>query len=141
MDWTSLLTPGTEASLGGLFVASFLAATLLPGGSEAVLFAVLRLHPDQAGAALALATLGNTLGGLSTYLIARLIPAAGLPPRLDAVRRWGPPALLLAWAPLVGDALAAAAGWLRLPWLACLAWMALGKALRYLAVSHLAAVL
>jgi membrane protein YqaA with SNARE-associated domain len=39
--------------------------------------------------------------------------------------------LLLAWAPLVGDALCAAAGWLRLAWLPCLGWMALGKGLRY----------
>ena len=38
---------------------------------------------------------------------------------------------VLAWAPLVGDALCAAAGWLRLPWLPSLLWMALGKAARY----------
>ena len=64
-----------EAGLAGLFLASFLAATLLPGGSEAVLFAVIRLHPEQTLAALLLATLGNTLGGMSTYGMARLLPA------------------------------------------------------------------
>ena len=37
----------SEASVLGLFVVSFLSATLLPGGSEAALFAVVRLHPEQ----------------------------------------------------------------------------------------------
>lgn len=125
-----------EAGLAGLFLASFLAATLLPGGSEAVLFAVIRLHPEQTLAALLLATLGNTLGGMTTYGMARLLPArvaadATAPDRLDALRRHGAPLLILAWAPLVGDALCAAAGWLRLPPLACTAWMAAGKAARY----------
>ena len=129
-----------EAGLAGLFLASFLAATLLPGGSEAVLFAVIRLHPEQTLAALLLATLGNTLGGMTTYGMARLLPArvgadATVTRRLDALRRHGAPLLILAWTPLVGDALCAAAGWLRLPPLACTAWMALGKAARYVLVA------
>jgi len=125
-----------EAGLAGLFLASFLSATLLPGGSEAVLFAVIKLHPDQAAAALALATLGNTLGGMTTYGMARLLPArvgAGgtAAKQLTALRRHGAPLLMMAWAPIVGDALCAAAGWLRLPWLPCALWMATGKAARY----------
>ncbi|MDP3511975.1 MAG: DedA family protein [Sulfuritalea sp.] len=153
-----------EAGLAGLFLASFLAATLLPGGSEAVLFAVIRLHPEQTLAALLLATLGNTLGGMTTYGMARLLPArvgacrpavsthpgfrfaagernprqtesATATRRLDALRRHGAPLLILAWAPIVGDALCAAAGWLRLPPLACTAWMAAGKAARYALVA------
>ena len=123
-----------EVSLLGLFLASFLAATLLPGGSEAVLFAVVRLHPEQTAAALALATVGNTLGGMSTYLLARLLPQRKLPVRLGIVKRHGSVALVLAWAPLIGDALCAAAGWLRLNWLSCLLWMALGKLGRYVVV-------
>ena len=136
--------PGPDASLGGLFLASFLSATLLPGGSEAVLLGVLALHPDRAGAALLLATLGNTLGGMTTYWMARALPEkkimrSGIHPdggsatakHIEQVRRWGAPTLLLAWAPLIGDALCAAAGWLRLPWLPCLLWMALGKGVRY----------
>jgi len=59
-DW--LLQPAT--GLGGLFLSSFLAATLLPGGSEVVLFGFLSLHPGELWPALMLATLGNTLGGL-----------------------------------------------------------------------------
>ncbi|MFA6314736.1 MAG: DedA family protein [Sterolibacterium sp.] len=123
-----------EAGLLGVFVASFLSATLLPGGSEAVLFAVVRLHPEQTSAALVLATLGNTLGGMSTYLLARLLPQRELPARLAMVKRYGAVALVLAWAPLIGDALCAAAGWLRLNWLSCMLWMALGKFGRYVLV-------
>ena len=131
MDFLPAALAGPEAGLAGLFLASFLSATLLPGGSETVLFAVLKLHPDQAAAAVLLATAGNTLGGMTTYAMGRLVPAKADLARLAAVRRWGSPALLFAWAPVVGDALCAAAGWLRLPWAACALWMALGKGARY----------
>jgi membrane protein YqaA with SNARE-associated domain len=47
------------------------------------------------------------------------------------VQRWGSPTLLLAWAPLIGDVLCVAAGWLRLNWAACAVFMALGKFARY----------
>ena len=118
-------------SLGALFLASFLAATLLPGGSEAALFGVLKLHPDQLWPALAVATAGNTLGGLSSYLIGRLIPQQGELRGLTLIRRWGSPVLLLSWVPLIGDALCLAAGWLRLHWpyVAVLLWV--GKFIRY----------
>jgi membrane protein YqaA with SNARE-associated domain len=129
-----------ETGLAGLFLASFLSATLLPGGSEAVLFALIMLHPEQTAAALVLATLGNTMGGMTTYGMARLLPGkvgAGdtATKRLDALRRHGTPLLILAWAPIIGDALCAAAGWLRLPWLPCALWMAAGKAARYALVA------
>ncbi len=125
-----------EAGLAGLFLAATLAATILPGGSEAVLLAVLHQHPGQWAAALTVATLGNTLGGMSTYVLGRLLPekvdAGGTAARhIDALRRHGAPLLLLSWVPLIGDVLCATAGWLRLSWRPCLAWMALGKGLRY----------
>lgn len=139
MEWLPHWLAGPEAGLAGLFVASFLAATLLPGGSEAVLFAVVRLHPEQAMPAVVLATLGNTLGGMTTYWMGRALPQH-LASRSQALaRRWGPPVLLLAWLPIVGDALCAAAGWLRFPWLPSALWMAAGKAARYVAVLVLAA--
>lgn len=134
MDFLATLS-SPEAGLWGLFLASFLAATLLPGGSEAVLFAVVVAHPEQMWPALALATVGNTLGGMSTYALGRLVPekvgSGDTAKHIAQVRHWGSPALLLAWAPLIGDALCAAAGWLRLNWLHCALWMAAGKAARY----------
>jgi membrane protein YqaA with SNARE-associated domain len=127
-----------EASLWALFGSSFLAATLLPGGSEAVLFAVLKLHPGQLWIALGVATLGNTLGGMSSYLIGRIIPQKKELRALQTVRKYGSPALLLSWVPIIGDPLCVAAGWLRVnPWLAAL-FMGAGKLARYLAIAAFA---
>lgn len=137
----------TEAtSLWALLASSFLAATLLPGGSEAMLFAVLRMHAELQWTALAVATAGNTLGGMSTYVVGRMLPAwrpgahaCGMRARaLRQARRYGSPALLAAWVPFVGDPLCVAAGWLRLPWPAVLCFMALGKLGRYLFVTAVA---
>ncbi|MBI3371509.1 MAG: DedA family protein [Betaproteobacteria bacterium] len=131
-----------EGGLAALFAASFLASTVVPLSSEAVLFGYLKLHPDQIAMALALATLGNTLGGLSSYALGRLVPERTqkkLDPRALAVlRRYGSPFTFFAWLPLVGDALCVAAGWLRLNWVSCTAFMAAGRAIRYLAIAWLA---
>ncbi|MGD9870395.1 MAG: YqaA family protein [Thauera sp.] len=131
MPWNEL------ASLAGLAASAFLAATVLPGGSEAVFAGIITLQPQLTLAALLVATAANTAGGMSTYLLGRLVPRKEIPPRLDLVRRWGSVSLLLSWVPLIGDALCAAAGVLRLSALACLGWMALGKGLRYAALAWL----
>ncbi len=125
-------------SLGGLFLSAFVSATLLPGGSEVVLWAVVRQDASLFWPAIAVATTGNTLGGMSSWLIGRLIPAREPIRGLGWVRRWGNLALLLSWLPVVGDGLCVAAGWLRLNWLGSLACIALGKLARYLAVAALA---
>ena len=134
----ALLSP--ESGLIGLFAASFIASTLVPLSSEAVLFGYLRVFPDHAVAALGLATLGNTLGGMTTYLLGRLVPErtqARLDPRaLRWLRRHGAPATFFAWLPIVGDGLALGAGWLRLPWLDALLFMASGRLARYLLVAQ-----
>jgi membrane protein YqaA with SNARE-associated domain len=124
-----------EAGLWGLFLASFIAASLLPGGSELVLLAVLQRHPDLAWQAIGMATLGNTLGGMSSYAIGRAIPNRAQHRSIAALRRYGAWALLLSWTPIVGDALCLAAGWLRLNvWTSAVA-IAAGKFLRYLVVA------
>ena len=132
-----MLPDGDPALLGALLVSAFLSATMLPGGSEAAFAGVISLRPDLSLAALVLATLGNTAGGMSTYALGRLLPRKEGSPRLDLVRRHGSPILLLSWVPMIGDALCAAAGALRLNGFACLAWMALGKGLRYGAIAFL----
>ena len=125
-------------SLWTLFASSFLAATLLPGGSEAVLFGVLKLHPDQVWPALAVATLGNTLGGMSSYLLGRFIPQKTALKGLARVQQYGAPVLLLSWVPVIGDPLCVAAGWLRLnPWQSALC-IAAGKFARYWIIAVLA---
>lgn len=129
------ITP--DLSLWGLFLSSLLAATLLPGGSEAVLFSVLKLHPELSTSALLVATLGNTLGGLITFGMGWLLPQTQQLKHVDKLRRFGTPALLLSWPPLIGDALCLAAGWLRLnPWLAAV-FIAAGKFARYAALIYM----
>lgn len=127
------------AELAALFAASFAAATLVPLPSEAALFAYLSAYPGNAALAVATATLGNTAGGMTSYLIGRFIPEKPLRQKtLELVKRYGAPALLFAWLPLFGDALCVAAGWLRLPWAAALGFMAAGRLARYLAVAWVA---
>ena len=133
----------TLAVYAALFGWSFLAATVLPLGSEPALFAtVLRGYPLLT--ATAVATLGNVLGACTTYWLAlraaRALERRGTPPfdhsragRL--VRRFGQPAILLSWVPLIGDALVAAAGVVRMPFFPFLIWLTIGKAARYVVVA------
>ncbi|MBU0689510.1 MAG: DedA family protein [Gammaproteobacteria bacterium] len=126
---------GEDLSLWGLFISSLLAATLLPGGSEAVLFGVLKLHPELFWPALLVGTLGNTIGGMISFGMGWLLPQTQQLKHVEKVREHGTAALLLAWMPLIGDALCLAAGWLRLnPWHAAL-FMLLGKFARYLVIA------
>ena len=136
MEWINVTA---EQGLAGLFLSSFLAATLLPGGSEAVLWGFLKMHPEQASTALWLATLGNTAGGMTSWACGRFLPRwqrLDQLPQMHHLQRWGSPALLFSWLPLVGDALCLAAGWLRLHWLLCCLFMALGKFARYWLVAQ-----
>lgn len=130
-----------SGGLWSLFFGSFLAATLLPGGSE-LLLVTLALRGEAPLALLGVATLGNTLGGMSSWLIGYLLAhrAAPMPTRprhtraLGYLRRWGALALLGSWIPLIGDPLCVAAGWLGIsPWRSLLA-IASGKAARYAAL-------
>ena len=134
----TLLSP--EGGLAAVFAASFVAATVVPLSSEAVLFGYLKLHPEHAALAVALATLGNTSGGMTTYLIGRLFPNKKNfnEKILQKVRRYGPAATFLAWLPVIGDGLCLAAGWLRVNWLAVLGFMAVGRLARYLVIAYAA---
>jgi len=134
VDWT-MFELTAEAGFAALFAASFLAATVLPGGSELVLVAVIHRHPDAFWTAVAIATAGNTLGALTSYGIGRMIPNRVHHKSVIYLHQYGYWALLLSWVPLAGDALAVAAGWLRLNlWLSMVA-LGAGKFLRYLAVA------
>jgi len=135
------MLPGFDPGWGlwGLGLYSFLAATLLPGGSEIALFALIRHEPELTWAALSVATTGNTLGGLCSWLCGRLLPArlnSRAEQLLPSLRRYGAPLLLFSWLPLAGDLICVAAGWLRLPWLPCTLFMAIGKFARYWLISQ-----
>lgn len=142
MDWTEIIS-GTSA-LWGLFFSAFVSSTLAPGGSEAVLAFLVSQGRHEAGMLVGVATLGNTLGALTTFALGywtgKRFPADGpMDARrhkaILAVRRWGLPLLLLSWLPVVGDGFCFAAGWLKLPFWTSLAGIALGKLGRYAAIS------
>jgi membrane protein YqaA with SNARE-associated domain len=136
-----------DSTLGpwALFVSAFVSATLAPGGSEAVLAWLVAQSGHDPLWLLVVATVGNTLGAVSTWLLGRLA-ALGYPlerfmkerseKALAFVRRWGVWSLLLSWLPVVGDGLCLAAGWLQLPFIGCLVVITAGKLLRYAAVVY-----
>lgn len=136
-----------EYSLYLMFASAFLSATVLPGNSE-IVFMGLAAKIQLSSTAyfslpilqlLAAATIGNTLGSLSTYWIARIFPAPNLSEQDSKVRyllakfqRYGTLLLLFSWLPIVGDLICVLAGWLRLNWGSSLIFMLIGKTLRYL---------
>lgn len=132
-----------QNSLGTVFVVALLSATLLPMGSEPVVFGLIQLRPDGFWPIIAAATLGNTLGGAITWWMG--FAASGVAHRyghsgthlraLEWLRRIGPAACLLSWLPLVGDPLCAVAGWLKLPFWPCVLAMLVGKCLRYIVIT------
>jgi len=129
--------------LSTLFIAAFISATLLPVGSEPVLFGLLRLNPDMFWSAMLVATLGNTLGGALDWWMgyeAHLVVDKYRHSRshvkaMEWLERLGPRACLLAWLPIVGDPLCAVAGWLRMPFWPCVGYMLIGKFLRYVTMT------
>jgi membrane protein YqaA with SNARE-associated domain len=134
-----------DASLWSLFVSAFLASTLLPGGSEAVLAYLASNETHSPLMLLLVAAVGNTLGGMTSWGIGRLIaykyPARELlkpahQQAVDRIQRWGSPLLLLSWLPVIGDPLCVAAGWLRIPWLLSLVFIGVGKTARYAVILY-----
>jgi membrane protein YqaA with SNARE-associated domain len=131
------------ASYAGLFVLSFLAATVLPLSSEAALAALVGLRGELVAPVL-VATAGNVVGACTTYWLGRKAAQAIARRRGTTkketqaawlLRRYGAPALLLSWVPVIGDALVALAGAAKLPLGAFLFWVTFGKGVRYAAVA------
>lgn len=130
-----------EHGLSTIFVVSLLSATLLPMASVPAVYGLVKLSPELFWPALLVATAGNTAGGAISYWMGYGAERAyekvrHREPRdaraLAWLQRWGPPACLLSWLPFVGDPICAVAGWLRLAFWPCLAYMAIGKFARYL---------
>jgi membrane protein YqaA with SNARE-associated domain len=134
---TQLALP--EYGLSTVFVISFISATLLPMGSEPAVFGLVKLNPDLFWAAVGVATVGNTLGGAVSWwmgwgaheVVDKYRHSPTHVKALEWLEKLGPKACLLAWLPAVGDPLCAVAGWLKLPFWPCVAYMAVGKLARY----------
>ncbi|MEO1888976.1 MAG: YqaA family protein [Cycloclasticus sp.] len=130
----------------GLFVSAFVSSTLAPGGSEAVL-AYLIINDEHVPLFLVLvATVGNTLGALTTYYIGYLASSKFPPKNTNlkqfhkanvAIQRYGSIALLMSWLPIIGDVLCLAAGWVRLNLIKSICFITLGKLARYSLISYM----
>ncbi len=130
-----------HSGLPALFALSFLAATVVPLGSEWLLIGLI-LHSFDAEQVVAVATIGNYLGACTTYVIglwgSTFIMHKVL--RIDSdqsdkaatiFRKYGSWSLLLSWLPLIGDPLCLVAGTLRLNFLQFSLLAFSGKLARY----------
>ena len=130
--------------IGGLFISAFISSTIAPGGSEAVLVYMIAAGHYPAELVVIVATIGNTLGAITTWglgvLAAKKFPVATLlsenkQKALALVRQKGIWTLFFTWLPVVGDALCFAGGWLKLPFLQACLIILLGKFGRYAVIA------
>ncbi len=133
----------------GLFLASFLAATILPAQSEAVLAAMTLSGAYSVWGLVAVASVGNVLGAVVNWLLGRFlsrfegrrwfpVSRAQVERAEGWYRRWGKWSLLLSWLPVVGDPLTVVAGVLREPLPAFLILVTIGKVGRYVVIALVA---
>jgi len=128
-----------------LFFWSFLAATIIPGTSEIYLVALISKY-NILWLPVIVASIGNILGGVTTYYLGRystdyLNKRKNTNNRfkinqkaLKIIKKYGPFALILSWVPIIGDVIVGIAGVLKLPKKASFFWMSIGKFLRYLLI-------
>ncbi|MBL4645578.1 MAG: hypothetical protein COA52_14700 [Hyphomicrobiales bacterium] len=133
---------GISAVLG-LFVASFVAATLLPAQSEAVLSALILLDQHSVVLLVAVASFGNIAGSIINWLLGRGVEqfrtqrwfpvSSGMLDRATVwYQRFGRWSLLLSWLPIIGDPITVVAGVLREPLVSFTILVTIAKTSRYI---------
>jgi len=135
MDWL------TGLGYTGLFIGSFLASTIIPFSSDLLLIALLALGFDP-WICLIVATVGNSLGGMTSYGLGWLgkwkwIERLGVSrQRLESqkarIECWGSLLAFFAWLPAVGDVFAIALGFYRVSPRRCTIYMFVGRLARFL---------
>jgi membrane protein YqaA with SNARE-associated domain len=139
ISWLLQLLAAPEIGLTSVFIISLVSATLVPLGSEPAVFAVIKANQAMFCSAIAVATVGNTLGGAIDYWMGYQAKQTFARERRSRwfhwLERYGAKTMLLAWLPGIGDPLCTLGGWLRLPFWPCVAYMAIGKCLRYLTMT------
>jgi membrane protein YqaA with SNARE-associated domain len=130
----------------GLFLAGFLSSTILPMNSEGV-FLILLAQDFDPWTCLIVATVGNSLGGLTNYWIGSLgqlkwLSRLGLSEKrlseLEAkIKKYGYWLAFFSWVPFIGDPMTIALGYFRVSFWRVTALVVLGKFLRYAALTLL----
>ncbi|MCD6429762.1 MAG: DedA family protein [Deltaproteobacteria bacterium] len=136
----------TEFGYAGLFLASFLAATILPLNSEVVL-SVLLLNELNPTVLVSVATFGNVLGSFvnyaigfwgSVFLVKKVLKISEdeSVKAQQTFKRYGVLSLFFAWVPVVGDPLTFVAGVLKINLLIFFILVTSGKLIRYVIISY-----
>ena len=131
----------------GLFIASFLAATVVPFSSE-VVFSAMVFGGLNAWKCVFVATLGNWLGGMTCYYMGRLgkiewieknlrIKKEKMEKFMGKLHRYGDWFAFFSFLPGVGDVIAVASGYFRCRWWIVALSMLLGKFARYIVWMYL----
>ena len=132
--------------LWGLFISAFVAASIFPAQSELFLAGALAKHAASVWAIIGAASLGNTLGSATNWLLGRFfvhyhdrawfpITAQKLARAEGWYRKHGRWSLLLSWMPVIGDPITLAAGMLREPFPSFLFIVAIAKTARYIVIA------
>jgi len=132
-----------EYGLSTLFFVALVSATLVPMGSEFAVIGLLKLNSELFWPAMAVATVGNAIGGGINWWLGYGVKRAyehfhHSPDNVRALawlQRLGPRACFFAFLPAVGDPLTTVAGWLKLPFWSCFWWGAAGKFSRYVVLT------
>ena len=130
-----------QYGLWGLFVAGFLSGSILPFNSEAVM-TVLMLAGVNGISCIIVATLGNTLGGISIFYLGYLgriewiekygkVKMEKIHAILPKLQKYGPISALLSFVPVIGDVLILGLGFFRISPKLTLIYMLIGKMARY----------
>lgn len=136
MDWL------IDYGYVGLFLGSFLAATVVPFSADVLLVVLLAAGADPY-LAITLATIGNWLGGLTSYWLGRIgkwswlekyfgIRQEKLERQRERIMRWGSLLAFMTWLPVIGDVLAVALGFYRIGFVRSAVFMLLGKGTRFI---------
>lgn len=137
----------TDLGYIGMFLAGLLAGTVVPFSSEVVLVALYALD-FNAIPLLIIASIGNWIGGMTTYWVGlqgktdwlekyfhvskeKII---GFKERLD---KWGSYWALLSWVPILGNVITAALGFFRVPIVPVAIFMMIGKVTRYAVILYI----
>ena len=129
-----------------VFISAFLAATILPAQSEAVLAYQLARSPYALISLVAVATAGNLLGAMVNWAMGRFLThyrsRAWFPVKPHNLakvelhyRRYGRFSLLLSWVPFIGDPITVVAGLLREPLWSFVLLVGISKASRYIVIA------
>lgn len=128
----------------GLFIVSFISATVIPAATEAFMMGMRALGYSLVGM-LIFATAGNVLGALFNYSIGwrglAVLERSRFAPKPETIhriqhlfKRWGGLILLLSWLPFVGDPMTVVAGLIRVPLRMFMPLVFIGRLLRYVAI-------